>query len=202
MEEMMNLGRVVNATTHTISVFDADGTRIILELPTSEIVIRTGERTVMLSAAMVLGASIPISGIAITTLRATDQNGNPVPLPAQQRGVVYVVDFNVAAAAPTRGDFVLRGPSVRNRHGRFIGCQGLRVPHHPAAASDEPRAFQRQELVELIESFTGADSTWQERSPASLHDEAFELGLISREELTKARWLYAEEVWHQVEGNA
>jgi hypothetical protein len=199
MEDVMQFGQVINATPHPLRIYDAEGKRIVLVLPVSEIIIRAGERLVTLSDADVNGIEIPVYGAAYGSPNAVDHDDHPVAVPEPREGVFYVVALPPALAASTRTDFLVCGPAVRDPEGRMIGCMGLTVPHHPIAAQDEPRDLGKIGVGELLERHTGKDSYWEDTSPSALFREAFRLGLISREEMDLAHerrypgqdWYYA-----------
>lgn len=192
----MEFGQVQNATPHPLDVYDAGGTDIVLTLPTSDIVIRAGERTVTLSDAVVQGVSIPMHGSAYGSLAAVDHDSKPVALPEPAHGVFYVVALPVAIAAPNRTDFLVCGPAVRDADGRMFGCKGLSVPHHPIAARDEPRQLGKRDAGKLIEAHTGKASYSGDTSPSALFRDAFAMGLISKEEMDLAHKRYPGEGWY------
>jgi hypothetical protein len=121
--------KYINATPHTLHVYDMDSEEAVLELPKSHIVIRLGERFVRLDDTALHGHQIPMHGCSYGDLKAQDHDGNAVEVPEPQDDVFYVVALPVALAAPARTDFLVCGPPVRD-DGRMVGCRGLTVPHY------------------------------------------------------------------------
>jgi hypothetical protein len=194
-EDTVQFPEVINATPHPLPVYDTDGEEIVVELPTSGLVITAGERLVTLSDAIVFGARIPVHGSAYGSPAAIDRRGNPIDVPEPRDGVFYVVALAAALSAPTRTDFLVCGPAVRDEHGRMIGSRGLTVPHHPVAAHPFPRALLTRDVGELVQQHTGETYPWADMSTASVFRDALEHGLISQEERDLAREQYPGQNW-------
>lgn len=175
----MQFNQVISTLAFPLDVYDESGKEIVLVLQPSGIIARAGQNTVGLSPAVVDGVEIAVTGVWYAPVDG---------LPERRDGVFYVVSAMVSNRRSDRDDLLVCGPPVLDANNKTIGCKGLSVPFHPAAAFPEPRRFRERELVELIQQHTGRDSGWEARRLLpSLYDEAFDMGLISTEEMDLAR---------------
>ena len=118
---------LTNLTPHSISVYAADGTTILVTVPPSGAIARV-------SVSRVETGVIPIEGDAAAILRRDPLASIPVfvgnygavsGLPAPAFGTIYIVSAMVRQAVPTRRDVLSPGELIRDAAGQPLGCRGL-----------------------------------------------------------------------------
>jgi hypothetical protein len=127
--ETDNMLKYVNATPHTLHVYDMDSEEAVLELPTSDIVIRAGERSVRLDDTVLHGIQIPVHGCSYGDLTAHDHDGNAVEVPeaARRRVLRRRPAGRHLGAGPHRLRRVRPAGPGQRPDGRV---PGLTVPHY------------------------------------------------------------------------
>ena len=106
---------IKNITPHAISIYAADGTTHLLDIPPSGEVARV-------SVTRKETGVVPIlTGIPVFVGTYGDVSGLPDP----QDGVIYLVSAMVRSAVPTRRDVLSPGELIRDATGQPLGCRGL-----------------------------------------------------------------------------
>lgn len=132
---------ILNATPHTVNVYDPTGTRELMSLPPCGYVFGSADAYEFVDAMGAGEALVPISRIQGRTLEfgtlnpdrtAAERIGQRYPVPPEHPGVTWVVSLHTAAAAQDRTDFLVPGQAVYGPTRRQIGCAGLRDPLRPA----------------------------------------------------------------------
>ena len=101
--------KFVNLTPHAVTVMTDAG---YFEFPPSGEVARVEARTVYTGH---------IGGVPISATEFGDVAGLPEP----SEGTAYIVSSLVAQRVPERTDVFIPNESVRDEHGRIIGCRSL-----------------------------------------------------------------------------
>lgn len=149
---------ILNATPHTVNVYDPTGTRELMSLPPCGYVFGCADAYEFVDAMGTGEALVPISRIQGRTLEfgtlnpdrtAPERIGQRYPVPPEHPGVTWVVSLHTAAAAQDRTDFLVPGQAVYGRTRRQIGCAGLRDPLRPACDEAPPRPLPDQGAFHL-----------------------------------------------------
>lgn len=104
------MATIVNLTPHTLNIVFPSGEELIIA--PSGTIARCKTTSVLIGDVN----DIPVS---------RTQYGEVEGLPDPQEGVIYVTSALVANAAKDRDDVLIPNDSVRDEHGRIIGCRGL-----------------------------------------------------------------------------
>ena len=111
--------KLVNLTPHAINFVweNPQGEyKTLLTVEPSGIIARVSAKTVMVDAIRLSSFSVPI-----TATEFGDVEGLPTP----EEGTVYIVSSLVAQRCKDRNDVFIPNESVRDSHGRIIGCKSL-----------------------------------------------------------------------------
>lgn len=102
--------KIINATPHEVRIIKEGSATIICE--PSGILPRVSQTTEVIGE---------LDGITITK----NKYGEVENLPPYENGIWYIVSAMVANAMPEREDLLIPNESVRDEHGRIIGCRSL-----------------------------------------------------------------------------
>ncbi|MBZ9714429.1 hypothetical protein [Deinococcus multiflagellatus] len=120
-----------NGTPHEVVIYA--GTAVEQVLAPSGFVFGSQDDYGLVAELMTPDGPVPITGIIRRTLLFGRPGprvriAEPLPVPGEEPGVLWVVSAHTAAAAPERRDFLTPGQPVYGPTGRQLGCQGLRNP--------------------------------------------------------------------------
>ncbi|MCK9576450.1 MAG: hypothetical protein M0R51_11055 [Clostridia bacterium] len=102
---------IINLTPHDIILCDENGT-VIQSIPSTGKIARAQEIRTQIDE---------INGIPVYKI----EYGNTIDLPEPQDNTIYIVSSLTAQAAKDRTDLYIPADSVRDAHGKIIGCRGL-----------------------------------------------------------------------------
>ncbi len=114
--KIKKIKKIKNLTPHEVTLVGEDG-KVIATFP-SEGVLRLPQTTLRVGTLKVDGDGIEIP-VTKTTFGGIDQ------LPPKEEGTIYIVSALTCQAAPDRDDFFIPDQTVRDEHGRIIGCRAL-----------------------------------------------------------------------------
>jgi hypothetical protein len=174
MEELMELGTLINPNVDTLYVFDLAGERVVRELLGHGLIGHFAWCDVRLSDWDCDGTMIPMYGHARQRV---------IGLPKQQPGITYVVSQHIADTHRLRKDLVVPSHWVVGERGEVIGCRGLSIPNHPAARRTPLDLSTEKGLTRLRRMYFAAEP---ELSDEAMCARAFELGLVSEVEMDSA----------------
>ena len=139
---MTTTTKFLNLTPHPVTVYTFDAERVQSEEghktsdKVSEVVVspsgiqaRVEENLDLVGTTTVEGASgvVVLYDPSYGELFAVTKEGDRVPMPERQEGVLVIVSDLVRRAAPERLDFVSPAKFVRDGHGRIIAAEGLKA---------------------------------------------------------------------------
>jgi hypothetical protein len=110
--------RLVNLTTHDVTVIDEDGD-VILNIRPSGDVARTTKLREKIFQIYVDHAIVPVNETSLSSVHN---------LPPMRDNTFYIVSHRTYEAAGRRADLLVVDESVRDSDGKTIGCRALARP--------------------------------------------------------------------------
>ena len=126
LREEATLTRYVNTTPHAINILakpirSGEGD---VTIPSSNVSIRVKSESEVECLTVVDSLLVEIRKRKFTSVTYLE-NGVEMPMPNQQKGVLYIVSRITAEALPNRSDLLMVDGAVRDDDGRIIGCTGF-----------------------------------------------------------------------------
>ena len=129
LREEATLTRYVNTTPHAITILAAETyvkgrDEEDVTIPSSNVSIRVKSESEVECLTIIGSLLVEIRKRKFTSVTYLE-NGVEMPMPNQQKGVLYIVSRITAEALPNRSDLLMVDGAVRDDDGRIIGCTGF-----------------------------------------------------------------------------